>query len=184
MYILLAVAALILILLLVPIKAVAEKKDGFDFYLKILWFKIEIKDRPRKKKKKVGKSKQQEKKKKKFSFAVVKKVAGLSDDIKDFAHFFSKRCIVVDNIRLNLAFGTGDAAQTGIATGILNTVAYGTLAVIHQNVRLKKWSVEITPDFQEEKFEFEFLCIGTTHLLHIIGIGIKGLKLYKKFRAE
>lgn len=182
MYILLASIAFVLILLCLPIRAVVEKKGELDFYLKILWFKIKIKDRPRKKNKKTGASGKKEKKK--FSFSVVKKVAGLSDDIKDLAEFFSKRCIVVDNITLNVAFGTGDAAQTGVATGILNTVAYGALAVVHHNVTLKKWSVEILPDFGEEKFVLEFLCIGKTRLLHIIGIGIKSLKLYKKFKAK
>ena len=182
MYILL-IALVLLLLLFVPIKAVAVKEAGFDFYLKVLFFKIKIKDRHRKKSKKKTKiNKNEPSAKKKLSFAIIKKIAGLTDEIKDIAGFFAKRCIVVDNISLHLEFGTGDAAQTGIATGVLNTAAYGFVAAVHQNVRLKKWSVDIIPDFKEEKFEFEFLCIGTTRLLHIIGIVIKGLKLYKKFR--
>ncbi len=186
MYILLLAFAFVFVfvlaLLLVPIKAVLYKKDEFDFYLKIFCFKIKIKDRHKDKNKKTKKPSGASKKK--FPFSVVKKIARLSDDIKDLAEFFSKRCIVVDNIKLRLEFGTGDAAQTGIATGVLNTAVYGFVGIVHQNVRLKKWTVDIIPEFQEEKFELEFLCIGTTRLLHIISIGIKGVKLYRKFSAS
>ncbi|MBQ7974135.1 MAG: DUF2953 domain-containing protein, partial [Clostridia bacterium] len=99
------------------------------------------------------------------------------------ASFFANKCIVIDELKIYLKFGTGDAAQTGVATGILNTLAYSITGAVHQNVRLKKWSVDIVPEFEKENFEFQFLCIGTTRLLHIINVGIKALKLYKKFKT-
>lgn len=169
---------LFFILLLLPIRAIIRVNDETDFYIKVLWFKIKPSKSTKTKKTKPSSVKKRNTKE------LLKKVLALGEDIKEFLSFAARKCLVVDNLDLKLEFGTGDAAHTGIACGGLNGVAYTAMSAIHHNTTVKKWNILITPDFEREIFSIRFDCIVRTRLLHIINIGIKGLKLYNKFKTK
>ena len=177
-WVLAAVLIVLLCILLVPIRAVVRVNDKTDFYIQILWFKI----KPSKTKK--AKKTKPSSPKKRNNTELVKKVLAISEDIKEFVSFAADRCTVVEKLELILEFGTSDAANTGIACGALNGVAYTAMAAIHHNTTVKKWRIEIQPDFEREIFSISFDCIVRTRLLHIINIGTKGIKLYNKFRKK
>ena len=171
------IAAIVAFILLIPIKAVFEINNGKDFYIKVLFIKIR---RPKKKKSKKKKASAAGKKKKTKPFDIIKIILAVKEDIEKFIDFAAEKCTVIEQLSFKLDFGLGDAAQTGIATGGLNAAVYSLVSVVHHKTVLKEWKIDINPDFQTEKFHAEFLCIARTRLLHIIRMGIKGYKLYRK----
>ncbi len=172
MYVALIILVLFLLLLFVPVKAVLKKDD---FYIQVLFLKWR---KPSKKQKKS----QKPPKTKKNTMSYVKKIITFSEDIKIFAEYISDKCIIFENLSLAIDFGTGDAAHTGVLTGALNGVVYTALSAIHHNTTVKKWDVKITPDFEREKFDIQYLCIVRVRIMHIISIGIKALGLYRKIK--
>ncbi|WP_026701384.1 DUF2953 domain-containing protein [Salibacterium aidingense] len=90
-------------------------------------------------------------------------------------------------------FGTGDAAWTGFLSGSCWTVKHMAVGLLSAVCRLKCTpEVEISPDFQNQRFEAEFLCMVTVRLGHAIITGIRVLKhlkgnvfaLWQKAKAE
>ncbi|MBP3359703.1 MAG: DUF2953 domain-containing protein [Clostridia bacterium] len=180
-YILISAAAVILILLFVPVRIILEYDKSAHIYLKILFWKKLLNKESRKPHEKNEKQ-TAEKKDKTNAGNKIKKILSLEDDIKEFADFTAKRCVTFEKLRFSLDFGTGDAAATGILTGLVNGAVYTIISVIHHNTTLKSFDVNINPDFEGEKFVFYLLCIAKTRAVHIISMGLKGLKLYKKFK--
>ncbi len=172
MYVALIILVLFLLLLFAPIKVVLKKDD---FYIQVLFIKV------RKSSKKQKKS-QNPPEEKKNLVSHVKKIITFSEDIKILAEYISDRCIVFETLFLSIDFGTGDAAHTGMLTGALNGVVYTALSAIHHNTTVKKWDIKITPDFEREKFDIQYLCIVKLRVIHIISIGIKALGLYRKIK--
>lgn len=64
--------------------------------------------------------------------------------------------------------GLGDAAETGIATGISYSVLYTLLGVLDKSFDLQKHHVSISPVFTEECFDFEFEGRFKLRLLHCL----------------
>ncbi len=161
--------ALVLFLLLLPVNIIARWDEEMEFFIKIWFFKIN----PKSKGSKNGK------KKKKKSSGLAGKIIHQGEDIKEFAKYVSQRCIKISELNLKIDFGTNDAACTGMITGALNTVCYTVMSTVHHLTLVKRWSIQINPDFEKELFDIDFVCIATTKLWHIIGMGMKGYKLYK-----
>ncbi len=175
MYVVLIILVLILLLLLMPIRAVIKKDD---FYIQVLFIKWRAPEKKSKKQKQTESVSKENKSKK----DIFRKIIILSDDIKALGAYAADKCIVFEQLRFNLDFGTDDAALTGILTGVINGIVYTILSVIHHNTTLKNRDISINPDFEREKFDIRYLCIVKVRLLHIIIIGIKALKLYKKYK--
>ena len=185
MYMIWILAALVFVVaavLFIPIRVQAHYDSKFELDIKVLFFKIGLTNKNKSGKKSGTKPKQSKSSSKPDIYGISKKLISLIDDIKSLAEFFSARCLVIENLALRLDFGTDDVAKTGIATGWINGIVYTTVAVIDHNTTVKTWTVDIQPDFQKEKFDVDFRCIARTRLLHIISIGIKGLRLYNKFK--
>lgn len=177
MYVALIILVLFLLFLFVPIKAVLIKDD---FYIKVLFFKWR-----RSSKKSVKQKKPSENSKpKRNTTAYIKKIITFSDDIKMLAEYTADRCLTFENLSLTIDFGTGDAAHTGVLTGALNGVVYTALSVLHHKTTVKKWDININPDFERENFNIQYLCIVRVRIIHIISIGLKALKLYKKIKEK
>ena len=93
--------------------------------------------------------------------------------------------IEIKNLELCLNYGCSDAAKTGILYGVL----WGALSAVHNALNLYFNSdypkVNITPDFQNKKFEIKVYGILRVRLVHIINAILK-IKLMeiKKNRKE
>lgn len=93
--------------------------------------------------------------------------------------------IEIKSLGLSLLYGCSDAAKTGILYGVL----WGIVSAVHNALNLYFNSaypkVNITPDFQNKKFEIKVYGILRVRLVHIINAILK-IKLMeiKKNRKE
>lgn len=97
------------------------------------------------------------------------------DSWKDIYHYIKcelaphlKRRLKGEEFRLDIVFGTGDAAYTGMLNGVLWGVAGVLLSTMESITGMKKKSIRITPEFQKEIFQVDVFCIIGSRMVHII----------------
>ena len=105
-----------------------------------------------------------------------------SDDILSIIGYASQNAVRFDNIEINLLFGTGNAAATGISYGAISGIIYSLLGVIDSKCGIEHYKVDIHPDFYTSVFETDCRCIVKLKNVHIIVIAIKLLILMFKIR--
>lgn len=176
-YVIIAIAVILIFLLIVPVGVQLIYNSEINFFIKIGCFKFSIKHKEKKKiSDNVNKS---EKKKPEIK---IRNLIAIKDEISELIGFIAGKCIIIRKFDIRIDFGCGDAAVTGLLNGGLNALVYGLMAVIHHGTVLKKWDVNIKPDFNTEKFEMFFDGICTTRPVHIIRMVIKAFKLYRKYK--
>jgi len=107
---------------------------------------------------------------------VIEHVLGLHKIIKKFM-----RKITITKFEWHSVFGVGDAAHTGMLTGVAWTIKGGLLGIISQYMQVKvKPNVSITPDFQRAHSETKLLCIFHFRIGNAI---LAGLSLVKYWRG-
>ncbi len=181
--IILCVAAVLALLLLIPVRIYLVYDKTLKSYVKIGFIKIPLEKKEKKEKPQKSSEKGQKKPEKKAdSGAKIKKLLAAQDDFKELLSYAARRAIVVEKIEFKLDFGTDSAAATGILTGAVNAAVYMLLSVIHHNTLLKKQSIEINPNFENECFNIYLCCICRTRAVHIIPVGIKALGVMRKYR--
>ncbi len=104
----------------------------------------------------------------------------VENDIIDVLSFASGRALKIKEVSFLLNFGTGDAMQTGILTGGAYGVIYNLIALLDNNFTLKKYSVEINPDFEKRFYGVGAKCILEVRNVHIMIMIFKVLKMYLK----
>ena len=106
-------------------------------------------------------------------FQKVKKYYGI---FLRLSHTWSKskravrKKILAEKIYLNLSFGTGDAASTGILVGSLWGAIYNVIAFVSNFIRVTEPDMSINPSYDEELLDFEFECILKVSVANIISI--------------
>lgn len=175
-YVIIAIAVILIFLLIVPVGVQLTYNSEISFFIKIGCFKFSLKH---KEKKKIPDSVNKSEKKK--AEIKIRNLIAIKNEISELIGFIAGKCIIIRKLDIRIDFGCGDAAVTGLSTGGLNALIYGLMAVIHHGTVLKKWDVNINPDFDTEKFELFFDGICTTRPVHIIRMGIKAFKLYRKY---
>ena len=176
----LILAAVFLAVLLVPVNVVFEYENGTSFYFKVLFFRF----RPHRGKGKPAATAEESRGQTAPGDGAgkLKKVLEHRKEILELADYAAKHCIAVKQLSVKIAFGTGDAAATGIAAGALNALVYTAVSVVHHSTLLKKWDVSIDPDFEQEKFDAHLLCICTSRGVHIISMAAAALMIYKRIK--
>lgn len=123
-------------------------------------------------------------------FDKVKKHYGTFLDYKEiYEKNFHKihRSIHAEKTELNLSFGTGDAASTGIATGAVWAGIYNVVAFVSRIIRITEPRIAVTPLYNELRCEFDGKCIISARIVNLIllmvSIGIKIRKINKKEKA-
>ncbi len=81
-----------------------------------------------------------------------------------------RKRIIAEEISLNISFGTGDAAHTGIITGSLWGAIYNVIAFFANFIRVTEPQINITPDYENELFEFDGKCILKLCAANIISV--------------
>lgn len=114
----------------------------------------------------------------------------LGDKIDGFRSFYKmtvkllKRHVSLEEIRIKVNFGTGEAATTAILTGVLWGALYGLIGRLGHICYIKKHNVDITPFYNETKFSFEGKCIFKSNLAYIIFIAITILVKIKSRKGK
>lgn len=189
-------AALILVLLFVPVRLdINYIKDGMTnevtVSVRYMWLKLQL--YPNKKWKKSGKKEDNSKEEnpdKKLSFEEHKnKIDGylrvfkeIKADAVKLLRYLTERAMVFELIDVNIDFGFENAMHTGIFTGVLNGFVYSVLGVIHNCSTLKKMEVMIQPEFDKVCFTSKLRCILRLKNVHIIIIVFNVLKILRKIR--
>lgn len=164
MIIFLAVLAILVFLLFVPIKAeirFINKKT--DVRVKVLGITL----------KKLTPKKTKKDKEEQTEEAFEKDTKKFTQKLHDFAAAFkaavklTRKYVKVENIQVKINFGTGEAASTAVSTGVLWTLVCGCISAISLVARADKPSIEITPHFNECFFNSEGMCIISSRLVYI-----------------
>ncbi|MDO4618952.1 MAG: DUF2953 domain-containing protein [Clostridia bacterium] len=178
-------------LLFLPLRLIFtfEKTDesaALRLWLKVGFFKTLLV--PGKKKKKKAKPKKEKTKKKTSVSEKIESAISLYnrvwDDLKEILVYAAKNSLKFEDLTFHLNYGTGDAAYTGISYGVISGIVYGIWGIIANNAILKKYDINISPDYQKACLSLDGRCIVKVRNVHIIIIAIKTLKLIRKIRKE
>lgn len=142
-------------------------------------------------KNKVEKNKAEKKKKSKYTLDDVRDGVGqaitvfkeIKADIKKLLGYAKNRLVVIRSLDVNADFDTKNPMNTGILTGGINGGAYTAMSFIDRNMNLKKWSIRITPLFENrDYFDVSIEGIIEIKTAHIIVILLKSVPMLLKVR--
>lgn len=187
-YLLLALLILITLALLTKVILETEYKDK-KFFVVIKLGKFKIFDNSKKKEEKADKNDNKGEDKKesrsKFNISLLNKYTDilkqLFNDIKEIFRYF-KRKVKAKEFKIDITFGMEDAAETGIATGMVWAFIGTVYPLVDTVIDIKNPVINVNPKFNCEYFNFEYKGIYKIKIFNILYIGIKGYKLYKKYK--
>lgn len=191
LYIILIIAALIMLLLLLPARCVIMlNSDGGEILLKYLFFKYrlypsgEIK---RDVEKDIKEEKEEEKKDDKSGNVKrqLKILRTLISDIlktlKRLLKYTVNHAVTVEQFSISAVFGTEDPASAGMLCGMAYSAVYSAITVMQNNMKLKNYSVNITPDFYNSVFSGGVYIRIRTRIAHMIVLLFTLLNLVIKY---
>ena len=170
MYIILGIILFFIVILSVKVKVTVHSEDGF--YLSVGWLFLNFNILPKKEKPKKKKKKKKEKKKKPESeedkkdkpvkepkdnpfltFYRNNGVDGVIDLVKrlsvSLGGMFRRiyRAFTIEDLAVSLLVGAGDSAETALKYGRTCAVFYPAIGFVVDNMRVRKYSAEVSPDF-------------------------------------
>lgn len=169
MIIFLILLLLVIILLLLNITIKIES-NNLKFRVVIKFLSIVIFDTTKKDNKSIQNNSKEDKNDDNFKFSISK--------VKDILSFIKNNVpgkIKISNYNINYRFGFNDAAQTGIYSGVVYAGVYSLDAYLSSNYKIKKKSIEITPDFDNKVNEFILNLLLKIKLIDLVILLIKGL---------
>ena len=194
-YIIAAVTAIILIAAFLPVRVIFSYHTAGETRLsiKIAFFKISFlpvkkKNHKKKQKKKAEKNTPTPNKKNSSNTNKIRQVLDLYDKFaEDFGallDYTSRKSVSFEQLTLHIRYSTGDAAATGILCGMINSVVYSLLGIIHQRAQLENPDIIIQPEFDDAHFIAESECILRLKNVHIIVIAVKVLLLIRRIKRH
>jgi len=95
------------------------------------------------------------------------------------------RRIIFERFVLKIRFGDGNAATTGIETGLVWGLIGGLIAVLNNCFVVKTpLDVDVLPEFNQKMFDLYIDGIIRTRLVHIMIAGFVAVKLYKEYENK
>ncbi|MBP0980588.1 MAG: DUF2953 domain-containing protein [Oscillospiraceae bacterium] len=187
MKIFLAVLAVLILILLIPVRVVASTTPEMTAELKYLFFKkrlypLEKKEKKAKKPKK-EKPPKEPKKKKGFPLTVKEIIALLPKAFSKLMPPVKKllRRTTIAKFRLKMVVVGGDAAETAIKFGKTNAAVVNAVALIDRIFTLRAKQIDIIPGFESLESEFEgsgeVRAIPLAALIAAVSLGINLLIL-------
>lgn len=171
LYVILGIIAFFIILLSIRLCVTVHYEDDVELSVKWLFLNIKILPKKEKKEKKKKDAKPKKEKKPQQESEIIKEpkkkkqdnmfvrfyknrgVSGVVQLLKDTAKavggMFKRigRAFVFDELFISLAVGAGDSAETAIKYGKTCSAAFPAMGLIVSSMRVKKYSIEINPDF-------------------------------------
>lgn len=193
-YIILAVVAVIMILLLIPADCFFEfsynKESNGWVIIKYAFLKFNIYPNKKLEKKVERDEKNVDKDIKKEEetgalgiITFIKEVyKQLKKDILNLFDYILCHAIKIKELNISSKFGTGNPMYTGILTGSINAGIYNIIGWIDREMKLDKWNVALDSDFDKACLEFGVYCRLRTNCLYILAIGLKAIKVILKIQ--
>lgn len=171
LYVILGIIAFFIILLSIRLCVTVHYEDDVELSVKWLFLNIKIFPKKEKKEKKKKDAKPKKEKKPQQESEIIKEpkkkkqdnmfvrfyknrgVSGVVQLLKDTAKavggMFKRigRAFVFDELFISLTVGAGDSAETAIKYGKTCSAAFPAMGLIVSSMRVKKYSIEINPDF-------------------------------------
>lgn len=92
--------------------------------------------------------------------------------------------ISIEKLEWNSSLGLGDAAQTGVAIGVLWSLKGGIVGLLSQYMQLKSQPVlTVNPHFQEILTHTSLTCIFSFRIGHAIGGALRVVKYWKNTKG-
>ncbi len=191
LYIVLGILFLALgVLVTVPIKVIADYADG-SYRMKIKVFGIstdmEKLGKYFNKKKKPAKDAQPKTEQEQDAalmdkinnaYKLVRRIANVYNDSR---HFVSKR-LYVDNIYVNISFGTWDAALTGMATGAVWALLYELMGLLTTVATVNNHKFDVDSIYDRCFFDIKAGAVLKFRIAGIAGIALCILHNLKKYK--
>ncbi len=120
-------------------------------------------------------------------FAKIEKLKAQYQEVKEVVNavfdYAGQRAEFTD-IFIRCSFGTGEAAQTGMAYGAIWILIGNIYTYLCRYIRIEFPQVELAPSYNKKTFEIEGEGIIKMRTVHIILAGIRVLRLYTKYKKE
>ena len=173
-----AIAVLIVLLLLAPIKIKLFYEEGI-FTLKVLVWGVTVYSYKNKEPAAQKSPKSQASALEKKADSVLSKIRKITA-ISKTASRLLKKYVFIEVADIKIRIGTGDAAVTAVSTGALWATVYNFLGVVGRLLPIEKHNVEIIPDYRDSVFLPEAKCIIKSRAVYIIIIAITILRILKE----
>lgn len=89
-----------------------------------------------------------------------------------YTYLLSKRCVKrkihITTLDLSVTFGLGDAAETGIMTGVLWGGIYGVFGFLDSLFTVHSHNFKVNPVFEDEGLEVDFRLIAQARVINIL----------------
>lgn len=197
------IAAMIALLLLIPIKCRVyfryddEAETSFELFYGFIRIRLpEPKEKPEKDKKKEEKEDKPEKEEKPKKKPDPNKLISLAWDNRDgikrliyaVLGYIFKHLIKINRLKIKLVIGVDDAMQTALIFGAASAFIFNVVGVMDKTMRLARHSTDLKPAFNDPHIFTEDEAVISTSIYHIIAVAVIALRyavpLYMKFRKE
>lgn len=191
-YIIISIIAVIVLILLIPVDCVIDFSYNDDenrgaVIIKYLFLKFALfptEKQAEKAVKDVEKEEPSEDKKDiwgliKFGKTVYSELK--QDILKIVKHFF-QNTIRVKELNISADFGTGDPMYTGIVAGTVNAAVYNAVSLMDRHMKLDKWKVTLTPDFDNACISAGIYLKIRTRIASVIWLGIMAALLLMRIQ--
>ena len=189
-YVLMIIAAVIMLLLLIPINVVfrfAFKAEENEIRIKILFWDKRVFPVIKEEEKTEDKPEQDKKKISANAIAALLKKAGriysaTKKDLKKLINYIFAKAISVKELNISALLGTGDPMYSGILYGTVNAAVYGFLGAAYAKMKIKDYNVDIKADFDNAKLSAGIYTGLYVRILNIFSIAFRALWIYLKVK--
>jgi hypothetical protein len=106
---------------------------------------------------------------------LINRVVGFHEIVKKFV-----RHITIHQLNWKSSFGTGDAAHTGVLTGVIWSLKGSIVGLLSHYMQLKaKPQLEVVPQFQKLHSETHLMCMISFRIGHAMVAAIRTVKYWK-----
>lgn len=186
LYIAMIAAALIGLILVIPIKAVisfAINSDENEMTIRYLFFKLNIYPaKPKQETEEQGESAKKDKSG--FAGSVWVSRSEIKWGLSKLLCYIIKHAIIIKELNISARFGFDNPMNTGLAAGAANAAVYNVIGLLDRHARLKKWSVELTPYFDEQCLMAGVYCRLHTRAAHVFPLAAVLLRTYMKIKTK
>ena len=192
-YIIMMIAAVVMLLPIIPINIIADfsyKSENNTLYVKFLFFKLKlypkISEVGEKLEKDYEEHPEETDKKAADILSMLKSskklYAKLKNNIKKLLDYVFEHAITIKHVNISAVIGTGDAMYTGISTGAANAAVYGALGASSAKMKIKKYHVDIKPEFDRAYLAAGIYAMVYTRIFYVFGIAVRLIRLYMIYR--